>query len=145
MKKTGPRGFATPGPKPAVAPPDPPHPAKAAAGRPHALRILALWALTVLAYSNSFRGGLVLDNSFAISQDTRIRALTSQNIHLILTEELWYNRSTTGLYRPLTTFSYLLNYAVLGNGTNTAGYHTVNLAIHLANILLVYWLGLLLF
>jgi len=146
MKKTRARGTAPPGPRPAVeSTTNPPPSIETDTWRPHVLRILAIWALAVLAYSNSFRGGLVLDNSFAVAQDTRVRALTSQNIHLILTEELWYNRSTTGLYRPLTTFSYLLNYAILGNASNTAGYHAVNLALHLANILLVYCLGLLLF
>ena len=79
--------------------------------------------LALVAYSNSFQAGLIFDNAPAILQDTRIRAATADNIHLILTEEYWYNSSTTGLYRPLSTFSYLLNYAVLGNGPNPAGYH----------------------
>ena len=52
---------------------------------------------------------------------------------------------TTGLYRPLSTFSYLLNYAIFGNGPLPAGYHWVNFALHAVNIALVYLLGLLLF
>jgi tetratricopeptide (TPR) repeat protein len=52
---------------------------------------------------------------------------------------------TTGLYRPLTTFSYLLNYAVFGNGPHPAGYHWVNFALHAVNIALVYLLGLFVF
>jgi len=71
-----------------------------------------------------------------------VHELTRQNIHLILSDEYWYNSSTTGLYRPLTTFSYLLNYAVFGNGPNPAGYHWVNFLLHAANISLVYLLGL---
>ncbi len=51
---------------------------------------------------------------------------------------------TNGLYRPLTKISYLFNYAVLGSGPNPASYHWVNFALHAANILLVYLLGLLL-
>jgi len=46
---------------------------------------------------------------------------------------------------PLTTFSYLLNYTVFGNGPHPAGYHWVNFALHAVNIALVYLLGLLLF
>jgi tetratricopeptide (TPR) repeat protein len=113
--------------------------------RRRGLLILALWAFALLAYSNSFRTGLALDNGSVILQDSRIRAATSENLHLIATQEYWYYRMTTGLYRPLTTFSYLVNYAILGNGTHPAGYHWVNFALHAVNIALVYLLGLLLF
>ena len=107
--------------------------------------MLALWAFALLAYSSSFRTGLTLDNTGAILGDSRIRAATAENLHLILTKEYWYNRVTTGLYRPLTTFSYLLNYAVFGDGPEPAGYHWVNFALHAVNIALVYLLGLVLF
>src|ERR1039457_4408569 len=131
-------------------------PARAAVERPvslvnrevwrrRALLMLALWAFALLAYSNSFRAGLALDNASVVLQDSRIRAATPENLHLILTQEYWYNRMTTGLYRPLTTFSYLVNYAVFGNGPHPAGYHWVNFALHAVNIALVYLLGLLLF
>jgi tetratricopeptide (TPR) repeat protein len=52
---------------------------------------------------------------------------------------------TSGLYRPLTTLSYLFYYAVLGNGPRPTGYHWVNFAIHSVNVLLVYVLGVLVF
>jgi hypothetical protein len=103
--------------------------------------MLALGALVLAAYSNSFQAGLVFDNSKVILQDARIRAATSENVRLILTEG--YNSNTSGLYRPLTTFSYLLNYAVLGNAIHPEGYHWVNLTLHAANVLLVYLLGIL--
>jgi tetratricopeptide (TPR) repeat protein len=113
--------------------------------RRRALLLPALWAFTLLAYSNSFRAGFVFDNKPAILLDSRVHAATSENLHLILTEEYWYKTTTTLLYRPLTTFSYLLNYAILGNGPHPAGYHWVNFALHAVNIALVYLLGLLLF
>jgi tetratricopeptide (TPR) repeat protein len=113
--------------------------------RRRALLMLALWAFALLAYSNSFRAGLVFDNNLAILRDSRVHAATSGNLHLILTEEYWYQTSTSSLYRPLTTFSYLLNYAILGNGPHPAGYHWVNFALHAVNIALVYLLGLVLF
>jgi len=113
--------------------------------RRRGLLVLALWAFALLAYSNSFRAGLALDNGSVILQDSRIRAATPENLHLILTKEYWYYRMTTGLYRPLTTFSYLVNYAIFGNGPRPAGYHWVNFALHAVNIALVYLLGLLLF
>ena len=51
----------------------------------------------------------------------------------------------SGLYRPLTTLSYMFNYAVLGDGANPAGYHWFNLILHAVNIGLVYALGLVIF
>ena len=107
--------------------------------------MLPLWAFALLAYSNSFRAGFALDNAVVVLQDSRIRAATPENLHLILTGEYWYHQMTTGLYRPLTTFSYLLNYATFGNGPHPAGYHWVNFALHAVNIALVYLLGLLVF
>jgi tetratricopeptide (TPR) repeat protein len=119
----------------------PAHPA----WRRHAWRILALWALVLAAYSNSFQSGMVFDNAVVIALDSRIQAATPQNLWLILTEQYWRGSAANGLYRPLTTFSYLLNYAVFGNGTDPAGYHWVNLALHGVNVSLVYLLGMLVF
>ena len=113
--------------------------------QPHARRILAVWALALVCYSNSFQAGMVADDVPVIQGDARVRAATAGNIRLAFTEEYWYGSKTTGLYRPFTTLSYLFNYAVLGNGVNPAGYHILNFAIHLANIVLVYLLGLALF
>jgi tetratricopeptide (TPR) repeat protein len=112
--------------------------------RRHLPILLGLWAAAWLAYSNSFQAGLTFDNAIAIQQDARIQAPTSANVRQILTEEYWYPSMTTGLYRPLTTLSFLFNYALLGNGADPAGYHWVNFALLAADIALVYLLGLLL-
>jgi protein O-mannosyl-transferase len=112
---------------------------------PHGWRILLLWLLVIAAYSNSFQAGLVFDNAPIISEDPRIRLATSENLGSILTGQYWYNNTTSGLYRPFTTFSYLLNYAVLGNGPSPLGYHWVNLALHAVNVSMVYGLGVLIF
>jgi hypothetical protein len=112
--------------------------------RKHALLIIALWISALAAYSNSFSGAFVFDNNI-ILQDSRIKALTSQNIDLILTREYWNEYAATGLYRPLTTFSYLFNYTILGQADHPAGYHWLNFALHGLNIAMVYLLGLVLF
>ena len=54
---------------------------------------------------------------------------------LIFTKEYWYPAHEFGLYRPLTTLSYLLNYSLLGDGPHPPGYHLINLALHDLNIL----------
>ena len=114
------------------------------AWRRHVVPILGLWGMAVLAYANSFRAGLVYDNHLVLLQDSRIRQVTQESVHLILTKDYWYKNSVSTLYRPLATLSYLFNYAVLGNGAAPAGYHALNLALHAANIALVYLLGWLL-
>jgi tetratricopeptide (TPR) repeat protein len=113
-----------------------------AAFKRHALQIAGLWILTLAVYSNSFEAGLVFDNAVIIGHDQRIRAATAANLGLIFTREYWYPSTFSGLYRPLTTLSYLGNYSVLGNGAHPGGYHLVNLALHDINVVLVYALGL---
>lgn len=113
--------------------------------RRHVWRLLLLWALAFAAYSDSFDAGLIFDSSEVISHDPRLTAVTAHNVAAILTQEYWPDGISTGLYRPLTTFSYLFNYAVLGKGPRPAGYHWVNFAIHGVNVSLVYLLGLLVF
>ena len=108
----------------------------------HGLLIgLALCALTLLVYSNSFRAGIVLDNKGALLQDPRIRAATGENVTLIFEHTAWWPLGEAGIYRPLTTLSYLFNYAILGNGDQVAGYHLVNLVLHMVNVLLVFAVG----
>jgi hypothetical protein len=110
-----------------------------------ALPLAALWTMALLAYSNSFTAALTFDSNRVILQDTRIRAVTPENRHLIWTQDYWYPTLAGGLFRPLTTLSYQWNYAVLGNGPHPAGYHWINLLLHLVNIALVYLVGLLIF
>jgi len=108
----------------------------------HALAILVLWVVILAAYCNSFRAGFILDNRDMILRDPRITAATGENLHRIWNGEYWFTQSGNGLYRPLTTFSYLFNYAILGNHDRPAGYHWVNYAIHALNASLLYALGL---
>lgn len=103
--------------------------------------IAALCGLTVAAFANSFGAGFALDNKGLILDDARVHAATGENIGLIFQHSYWWPRGASGLYRPLTTLSYLFNYAVMGDGSNAAGYHWVNLLLHLASVLLVYALA----
>ena len=109
----------------------------------HGWAALLLGIAVLLAYADSFRAGLIYDNAVLFSQDPRIHAVTAHNLSLILSGGYWYNRPDTGLYRPLTTLSFLLNYAAFG--PQPASYHWVNLAMHEINVLLVYALGMLVF
>jgi hypothetical protein len=113
--------------------------------RTHVLPAAALCALALVAYSNSFGTGFPFDNGTIILKDARVHSSTPENLHLIWTQEYWYGSTTTGLYRPLTTLSYLFNYTVLGNRDHPAAYHVINFVLHAVNLLLVYILGLIVF
>lgn len=120
-----------------------PAPVRAASdARRHLLVALALSVLTLLAYSNSFHAGFVLDNKGLILDDPRVRDATPENIHLIGDHTYWWPTGESGLYRPFTTLSYLFNYAALGDHDQPEGYHWVNLLLHLGNVLLAYALAL---
>src|SRR5581483_9848519 len=122
-------------------------PVESLSWRRHAARILAIWGLLFLAYSNSFHAGLVFDNASIIGEDPRIREVTPSNLKAIVHGKYWYGESPRGAmqFRPLTTLTYLLNYAVLGNGDDPAGYHWLNLLLHALNAAFVYALAMLLF
>jgi hypothetical protein len=102
----------------------------------------ALCAITLAAYANSFGMGFALDAPLIILKDVRVRTATAENLNLMLHQDYWWPSYISGLYRPVTTASYLLNYAVLGNGGDATGYHWVNFLLHLGNVWLVYALAL---
>ena len=95
----------------------------------------------MLAFSNSFQSGFVLDNK-GLLLDPRIREVTPENIALILKHTYWWPTGEAGLYRPFTTLSYLFNYAILGGGDQPTGYHWLNLILHVGNVSLAYVLAL---
>ena len=116
-----------------TAPESPSAPAYLRWGVPAGLGLLCL-----AVYSNSFATGFPLDNRQLILRDPRVHALTRENLSLILNHTYWWPYGESGLYRPLTTLSYLLNFAILGNGERPAGYHLFNLLFHIANVLLLW-------
>ena len=108
-------------------------------------RVRAVLLLIALAaYANSFGLGLAQDSKTIVTADARVQAVTADNIKAILTRNYWWPKAGDGLYRPVTTLSILFNYAVLGNGPNSAGYHILNFLLHTMNVWLVYELALLL-
>ncbi len=90
------------------------------------------------------RKGFALDNKFIILEDPRLQASTHENIKQIFTQDYWWPKAVSGLYRPLTTLSYMVNYSVFGNKANATYYHVVNLLIHWMNAVLVYLVVLIL-
>ena len=105
------------------------------------LSLVLLAGLVLVAYANSFQGGFPFDNQGVILDDQRVQAVTAGNLRLILHQDYWGEHSGTGLYRPVTTLSFLFNYAILGNAGRPLGYHVINYLLHVANAYLVYLLA----
>jgi len=76
----------------------------------------------VLAYISSFWGVFLFDDEHAILQDRSIRSFLA-----------FFNDFVEKPYRgrPLLRLSFAINYAL--GGTNVAGYHALNLGIHLTS------------
>ena len=67
--------------------------------------------------------GFALDNKFIILEDPRLREAKWDNVKLIFTQDYWWPKAVSGLYRPLTTLSYLFNYAVLHGADKAVTYN----------------------
>lgn len=97
----------------------------------------AVAVLTIVAYANSFGAGLILDSRAIIGDDPRVHTTSADTLAYIFTRDYWWPAYESGLYRPVTTFSYWVNATLLGAGTEPWPFHATNLALHLANAVLV--------
>ena len=84
-------------------------------------------ALILLAYSNTFYASFHFDDNPSIVENHLIKRVSSDNITAILQGG-----------RPVVYLSLMLNYAL--GGLNVVGYHIFNIAVHVANSMLVYLL-----
>lgn len=75
------------------------------------------------------------DDDFYVTNDPYIKALTADNLKVIFTEDITRNN-----YHPLCMLSLAFNYYF--SGLNPAPYYLTNVAIHIANVLLVFLLFL---
>ena len=91
------------------------------------VRIAALAAAAVaLAYLNSFAGVFQFDDFKVIVANPAVHSLGA-----------WLDDMRGGI-RPVLKLTYALNWIA---GPGEAGFHAFNLAIHIANTLLVFWLA----
>ena len=112
---------------------------------PHLAVIFVLGAVVLFTFANTLHNtGFALDNKFIILEDPRLREAKKDNLKLIFQQDYWWPKAVSGLYRPLTTLSYMFNYAVLGNADTSTGYHWINFFLHWANAVLVYLMVLVL-
>lgn len=98
----------------------------------HALACLSLAALAVGTFAHALRSDFVdFDDYYLVMHNARIRSLSWEHVSSILVY-----RSPEGAWLPARELSYSLDYAVWG--LDPFGFHLTNLALHAANVLLVY-------
>src|SRR5438045_9753182 len=86
----------------------------------HVIVISALLLACFLSYCNSFKCGWTLDNLYIIKLDPRTKAISWQDrqgdpaapwgVCRIWSEDYWWPKGISGLYRPITSFTYWVNW-----------------------------------
>ncbi len=101
--------------------------------------IAGLVLACVAVYANSLNNPLLRDDKTALVNDRR----ANDPVHWreIFTRRYWHGLNDDPIYRPLTSLSFLLNR--LATGDRPWGFRAVNVALHAAVCVVVYWVGLL--
>jgi len=98
--------------------------------------------LGALCFANTLINGYAYDDRVLILENPRIHSLT--NVRQIWLADWWAHAHQTAdendqrdrLYRPLTLFTFALNYAV--HGLHATGFHALNLLLH-AVVCFILW------
>lgn len=102
------------------------------------LLAVALAAVTLAAYGVGVLNGFVWDDHQIIVNNPINRDLA--NIRQVLFDaDVVFADDVADYYRPLNRLTYLFEYQLFG--LRPAGYHLVNILIHLGNVLLLFVLG----
>jgi len=98
--------------------------------------ILGVAIAAAAPYANVVRCGFVYDDHGAIEEAPLIHSLG--NTWTLLASDTWIGatRQPSGLYRPLTSLSFALNWAL--TGASPAPFHAVNVALHVVVCLLLF-------
>jgi protein O-mannosyl-transferase len=98
--------------------------------------LLACAALVAVCYANSISNAFILDDILVVAANERIRHI--QPFHF-LTQSYWGDLNHAGIYRPLTIFTFSLEYPIWK--VWAPGYRLTNLLLHTLNGLLVFLLA----
>ncbi len=98
-------------------------------------RPLFLLAIASLLWARTLSGGFVLDDRTAIRHNPIVHR---GDLAEILSSDYWagFHQDRSGLYRPLTTWSFALNFRLAGS--NPFPYHLTNLLLHALTALAFY-------
>src|SRR5262249_21195976 len=98
--------------------------------------LLLCLVLVAVCYANSLSNAFILDDILIVAANERIRHI--QPVHFLL-QPYWGDLNHAGIYRPLTIFSFSLEYPIWRLWA--PGYRLVNLLLHALNGWLVYLLA----
>ncbi len=98
----------------------------------HYLMLLGILILAGIVFSNTLNNDFILgwDDQDQVVNNPDIKDLSFESVKTI------FKTFYVGMYQPITTLSYALNYTV--SGMDAKVFHLTNLVIHLINILLVF-------
>lgn len=103
------------------------------------LHFLILLFLTGIVYYQAIGFNFLsnFDDPLLVTENNSIRDFSFNGLKHIFTQYVY------GLYHPLTTLSFAADFKIYG--LNAAGFHFTNIFIHFLNIILVYYIVILLF
>ncbi|MBI5453424.1 MAG: tetratricopeptide repeat protein [Deltaproteobacteria bacterium] len=109
------------------------------------VHLFAILVVTIAIYSNSVNGAFVADDVSFVKENIAIRSLANIPDFFLSPKSLAAGDSEWGtiIYRPLRTASFAIDYALFG--LRPFGYHVVNLILHMASTVSLYFIVLGLF
>ncbi|MCG3129030.1 MAG: Beta-barrel assembly-enhancing protease [Phycisphaerae bacterium] len=128
---------------------DDPGPAPPATKGGYARLLTGVWLPVLLGgvcYLTSLGNQYAYDDTSIVLENPRVRAIA--DVRAIWLSDWWQPQTARGriserfrdrLYRPLTMFSFALNYAI--HGMSAAAFHATNVALHMAACGLVWMLA----
>lgn len=96
----------------------------------HAAVLAGLAVAIGVVYANVLSAPFVLDARVIILENPALRAFTWEHVVTLFTHDYWHPAAVNGLYRPLTQFTYLLDWSVFGHADAPAWYRALNLGLH---------------
>lgn len=98
------------------------------------LILAAICVLTFICFSYTLQNQFTnWDDDYYVTNDPYIKAFTAENLKIIFTEDITKNN-----YHPLCMLSLAVNYHF--SGLNPMPYYLTNILIHIANLILVFFL-----
>lgn len=109
------------------------------------VHLFAILVVTIAIYSNSVNGAFVADDVSFVKENIAIRSLANIPDFFLSPKSLAAGDSEWGtiIYRPLRTASFAIDYALFG--LKPFGYHVVNIILHMASTVSLYFIVLGLF
>jgi protein O-mannosyl-transferase len=95
--------------------------------------IAAALVIVGICYANSLPNGFILDDYHVVSVNPAIRTIAPLQF---LKTPYWGTKSSSGIYRPVTIFSFALEYPLWRQWAG--GYRLMNLLLHAMNGVLVF-------